>query len=92
MKETEIKKYTGKIELLVIEYSEGCGYNARVTSEVLNQNKEIEMYSYWVSKYPFNRSNMQQRINRMIKEFPQIVITQDMVYSENFAIYHGGEE
>ena len=63
-------------KLVVIEYREGCGYNCQTITE---------HGSYWASRYPFNRVEMQNRINRFVSENPNGTVEQHMVYSEPFS-------
>lgn len=65
--------------LLVIEYIEGCGYNARFSFE---QNGET--FEYWESRTPVNRAMMQQYIDRKMKQYPELAFTQEMIYSPLF--------
>lgn len=69
------------MKLLVIEYAEGCGYNCQVTNG---------QGSFWASRYPFNRAQMQARIDRYCKDFPAIEVEQQMVYSQEFAVPNKG--
>jgi hypothetical protein len=64
------------VKLIVIEYREGCGYNCQTVTET---------GSWWASRYPFNRAEMQRRIDRFRLDNPKGVVEQQMVYSPEFA-------
>lgn len=66
------------VKLLVIEYEEGCGFNCKTICE--------DGYEYWASKRPFNRVEMQNRINRFLKDNLNGIVEQEMIYSLPFNI------
>lgn len=68
------------IKFLVIEYEEGCGYNSCTT---------IDDFPVWASRRPFNRVEMQRRVDRFHAEYPDVTIEQQMVYSPPFAFEAG---
>jgi len=65
------------VKLTVIEYQEGCGYNCQTVTE---------HGSWWASRRPFNRVEMQRRIDRFCLDNPEGVVEQQMIYSQEFAV------
>lgn len=64
-------------KLIVIEYTSGSGFNAKT---VFTRNSGV--MSYWHSEHPYNRAEMQARVNRYAAE--GVKIEQHMVYSDAF--------
>jgi len=65
------------MQMLIIEYEEGCGYNSHVTADNGDE--------WWASKRPFNRVEMQNRLNRFLAENPSAIVEQEMIYSIPFS-------
>ena len=70
------------MKLLVIEYDDGSGYNCKTIPDsdcVLHVSDGL-----WASRRPFNRVEMQNRINRFLKDNPGGIVRQDLVHSPLF--------